>query len=56
MRRLYSLNCSEQNVIDTIENLEYINSDKLTDENKARSSLNVDSVTGIHKSGLRNDR
>ncbi|WCR58628.1 MAG: hypothetical protein PG978_000042 [Wolbachia endosymbiont of Ctenocephalides felis wCfeF] len=56
MRRLFSLNCSEQNVIDTIENLEYINSDKLTDENKVRSSLNVDSVTGIHGSGLRNDR
>ncbi|MDR3131722.1 MAG: hypothetical protein LBU02_01325 [Rickettsiales bacterium] len=47
MRRLFSLNCSEQNVIDTIENLEYINSDKLTDENKASSSLNVDSITGM---------
>ncbi|MCA4774323.1 hypothetical protein [Wolbachia endosymbiont of Mansonella perstans] len=45
MRRLFSLNCNEQNVIDTIENLKYISSDKLTDENKARSSLNVDSIT-----------
>ncbi|BAP00226.1 hypothetical protein [Wolbachia endosymbiont of Cimex lectularius] len=50
------MNCSEQNVIDTIENLEYINSDKLTDENKASSSLSVDSITGIRGSGLRNDR
>ncbi|MDG7057607.1 MAG: hypothetical protein LKM43_05765 [Wolbachia endosymbiont of Penenirmus auritus] len=57
MRRLFSLNCSEQNVINTIENLEYINPDKLTDENKARSSLNVDSITSIHsEKQLRNDR
>ncbi|MDG7055854.1 MAG: hypothetical protein LJD31_05045 [Wolbachia endosymbiont of Menacanthus eurysternus] len=48
MRRLFSLNCSEQNVINTIENLEYINPDKLTDENKARSSLNVDSIKSIY--------
>ncbi|QOD37962.1 hypothetical protein [Candidatus Wolbachia massiliensis] len=46
MRRLFSLNCSEQNVIDTIENLEYIDSKKLTDENKVGSSLNVNSVAG----------
>jgi hypothetical protein len=49
MRRLFGLNCSEQNVIDTIENLEYINSDKLTDEDKARSSLNVDSITSMYR-------
>lgn len=33
MRNLFSLDCSEQNVIDTIENLEYINPGKLTDLN-----------------------
>lgn len=33
MRNLFSLDCSEQNVVDTIENLEYINPGKLTDPN-----------------------
>lgn len=33
MRNLFSLDCSEQNVIDTIENLEYINPGRLTDPN-----------------------